>query len=89
MKDVEDGAYLKYYRLIPTFLDRKEFYCALDNKYQYAKDDNDSLILRGKRFFLEKFKKVKSLDEAVQNILTNLIFVYFEIDNDGEGQKLF
>ena len=52
LKDIKDGEYLEFFRVVPTFSDRRAFYLAvLDDEGKFDKT-TQSLIMKCKRFFL-------------------------------------
>ena len=81
-KMIPEGAVLDFYRQIPTYIDRKPFYMGIIGI------KTESLIWEGREFFVKMIDNhLSSSKQDIRNllnsVLNNIIFLYFEVYNNG------
>jgi hypothetical protein len=86
VKDIKDGDYLSFFRLIPTYCDRKQYYLALLDTNNEVEHVKNSLIEKGYSFFKNCIIKAFSqqIGTFLSAVLTNFRYFYFEVYNSGQ-----
>ncbi|KRX04458.1 hypothetical protein PPERSA_06011 [Pseudocohnilembus persalinus] len=96
---IDEGQELQFFRLIPTYIDRKPFqFCLLydeiqDINIQFFDTDEyqQSLVYQGFQYFYNKLqsKNIKQISRLINQFLSGLHVVYFEIFNNGQYQQIY
>jgi len=86
VEKIQEGEFLEFFRLIPTYTDRRSFYLTvldLDMKFK-----NESLMSKAREFFVDTFSKMDKdtgLEHFTNIALSNLMYLSFEVFNDSSG----
>ena len=77
---------MEFFRLIPTYTDRRSFYLSvLDLDMSFK---NESLVSKAREFFVSTLLKTdieQTLVSITDQVLSNLMYLFFEVHNDGTG----
>ena len=85
---IKEGDYLEFFRLIPTYSDRRSFYLAILDTKNEVNPNNLSLVAKAKEFFLKSAKLYDAggIQMLFMNLMMNLRYVYFESFASGQHQ---
>ena len=89
--DIKDGEFLDFFRVVPTYSDRKAFYIAVLDTENSINPNGKSNITKCKKFYTKAVRDYDpyNLQLVLGMILKNLDYVYFEVYASGIHHQLY